>query len=273
MRRHLVAIGVCVNAMVFGPNAALPQPAVPDFSSFSFGWTAQGPDFQLPMSGPHQVTQDPRYPRPPFGRVEPSVFRTADLDNPILQSWVRDELKKLNEKIQTGGTGYTRYASCWPMGTPAFLLYPGQPVYVVQSPTKVLLIAQFNHEVRHVYLNVPHSRNPKPSWYGESVGHYEGDTLVVDTIAINDQVSVDSFRTPHTDRLHVVERYRLTDAGKVLHVDVYVEDEGAFTTPWNAVQQYTRSDLPFVESVCAENNTDVLNHGLEPMPYSANPDF
>ena len=159
------------------------------------------------------------------------------------------------------------------MGTPAFLLIPGQPVYFVQSPTKVLLIAQFNHEVRHVYLNVPHSANPKPSWHGESVGHYEGDTLVVDTIAINDQVYVDSFRTPHSDRLHVVERYRLTEAGRVLHVDVHVQDPGAFTTPWNAIQRYDRTELELVESVCAENNTDILSHGFEPIPTSTTPDF
>jgi hypothetical protein len=57
--------------------------------------------------------------------------------------------------------------------------------------------------------------NPKPSWYGESVGHYEGDTLVVDTIALNDKTFVDNYRTPHTDKLHVMERWKLTDGGKV----------------------------------------------------------
>ena len=86
-----------------------------------------------------------------------------------------------------------------------------------------------------IYLDVPHSANVKPSWYGESVGHYEGDTLVVDTIGLNDKTYVDNFLTPHTNKLHVVERFRMTDAGRTLEVRFHVEDEGAFTTPWDAV--------------------------------------
>ena len=69
-------------------------------------------------------------------------------------------------------------------------------------------------QLRRVYLNEPHSANPKPSWYGESVGHYEnGDTLVVDTIGMNDRTYVDNYRTPHTTQLHVVERFKLVDGG------------------------------------------------------------
>ena len=65
-------------------------------------------------------------------------------------------------------------------------------------------------------MNVPHSKNPKPSWYGESVGHYEGDELVVDTIGLNDKTFVDNYRTPHTDQIHVVERFKLIEDGKTL---------------------------------------------------------
>ena len=89
-----------------------------------------------------------------------------------------------------------------------------EPVYVVQSPKEVLLIYSGNREVRHVYMNVPHSANPKPSWYGESVGHYEGDTLVVDTIGLSPKAVIDNYHTPHTDALHVVERYHLIDGGR-----------------------------------------------------------
>ena len=70
-------------------------------------------------------------------------------------------------------------------------------------------------QLRRIYLNVPHSSNPQPSWYGESVGHYEnGDTLVVDTIGMNDKTYVDNYRTPHTDKLHVVERFTLARDGQ-----------------------------------------------------------
>jgi hypothetical protein len=138
-------------------------------------------------------------------------------------------------------------------------------------------------------MNVRHSARPRPSWYGESVGHYEGDTLVVDTIALNTKTFVDNYRTPHTDQLHVVEHFRMIDGGKTMEVRVHVEDPGAFTTPWNAVQRFARfegarnNDGRLVESICAESASlghfDFGNYGathsaeLAPVPRSAKPDF
>src|SRR5258705_10708035 len=96
-------------------------------------------------------------------------------------------------------------------------------------------------QLRLVFLNQPHSPNPKPSWYGESVGHYEnGDTLVVDTIGLNDKTFVDNYRTPHTTKLHVVERFQIVKDATELLVNVRVEDPGAFTMPWTAVQRYRK---------------------------------
>ena len=133
-------------------------------------------------------------------------------------------------------------------------------------------------QLRRVYLNVKHSEHPKPSWYGESIGHYENsDTLVVDTIGLNDRTYVDNYRTPHTAQLHVVERFRMVDNGKALDVRVRVEDPGAFTAPWNAVQRYTidhrPGEVPLHEMVCAENNSDHFDQGLVPIPQADKPDF
>ena len=257
----------------FALVGAGPAPAIPNFSSTAFGWLALSPNYQLPESGPHQVTQHPDHTWKAPGRGEAPSWRIANLDNPILQPWARDYLKQNNERILAGGTGYTRQVSCWPMGTPAFLLYPAQNVYFIQTPEKVTIIAQMDHQVRRVYLNVPHSKTVKPSWYGESVGHYEGDTLVVDTIGIDAKNTwVDNFRTPHSDQLHVVERFRMIEDGKALHVDLHVEDPGAYTMPWNAVQRYDRTDLEFVENVCAENNPLELGD-LDPLPEAKTPDF
>jgi hypothetical protein len=131
------------------------------------------------------------------------------------------------------------------------------------------------HRARHIYLNVPHTKNPTPSWYGESVGHYEnGDTLVVDTIGQNDRTYVDNYRTPHTAKLHVVERFRLVNGGRTIEVNVHVEDPGAFTTPWNAIQRYRRTDGgPMEEMVCAENNSDYFGYDVVPLPQSKRSDF
>jgi len=129
---------------------------------------------------------------------------------------------------------------------------------------------------RHIWLNVPHSRNPKPSWYGESVGHYEGDTLIVDTIGFNDKTFVDSYRTPHTDKLHVVERFRLIDNGNTLEVAFAVEDPGAFYKPWSGTRNRHRVTNPnnrLTEAACAEANDDYFNIGLEPVPTAEKPEF
>jgi hypothetical protein len=128
--------------------------------------------------------------------------------------------------------------------------------------------------VRRIYLNRKHSAQPKPSWYGESVGHYEGDTLIVDTIGLNDKTLVDNYRTPHTDRMHVVERFRLIDGGSTLEAAVTVDDPGAFTMPWSAIQRFRAAhEGPLPEKACAEDTENHFGYELEPIPQATTPDF
>jgi len=106
------------------------------------------------------------------------------------------------------------------------------------------------------------------------VGRYEGDTLVVDTIGLNTRTFVDNFRTPHSDRLRVVERFRMIDGGKTLEAKVHVEDPGAFTTVWRGMQRYRRVEQgPMQENVCAENNSGPFELAQEPIPTAQKPDF
>jgi hypothetical protein len=121
-----------------------------------------------------------------------------------------------------------------------------------------------------VYLDVPHSANPKPSWYGESVGHYEGDTLVVDTIGQNDRLPVDVYRTPHTEKLRVVERWRMIDDGKMMEVTFTVDDPDAFYQPWSGMRRYRRVPLETTETICAENNQHLFDYHI---PLASKPDF
>src|SRR4029079_2313022 len=128
---------------------------------------------------------------------------------------------------------------CWPHGVPGFLLYPVHPIFFIQTANAAVMSWGHDFELRRVYLKEPTRTNPKQDWDGESVGHYEnGDTLVVDTIGLNDKSYVDNFRTPHTTELHVVERITLVKGGDELEAKVHVEDPGAFTMPWNAVTRY-----------------------------------
>ncbi|HEX5279832.1 MAG TPA: hypothetical protein VFW28_07115 [Micropepsaceae bacterium] len=257
---------------------------IPDFAPGSnTGWIAAGmgfgTDFVQPASGPGPVTNDPRYPYVTNAAAAATgkqpTFRVADLTNPILQPWAAEQMKKSNTDVLAGKIAFTADSRCYPSGVPSFLLFPANPVRFIQTPKEVLMVWQQNAEIRRVYLDVPHSKSPKPSWYGESIGHYEnGDTLVVDTIGQNDKTYVDNYRTPHTTQLHVVERFRLIGGGKTIEVNVHVEDPGAFTTPWNAIQRYRRSDAaPMEEMVCAENNTEYFGYDVVPLPRATTPDF
>jgi hypothetical protein len=218
------------------------------------------------------ITSRPDYPYVPNDASDQPTFRVADLSNPILQPWVRAQMERDNKEVLAGKIPFMARERCYPPGPAAWNVFrrvTPPMVFFVQQPTFVL-----------------HSPNPKLSWNGESVGHYEnGDTLVVDTIGIlaHPLSFVDNYRTPHTDRLHVVERYRLSADGKEIDVTVQVEDPGAFTMPYTARQHYARSEEgPIEEAICAEGagrGTDVFNWGLShakdlvPMPQDDTPDF
>jgi hypothetical protein len=250
--------------------------AVPPFMFMEGGWQAAGVVLLPPDSGPGPVQDIPGRPR--IGNnlaLGQPTFNMADVNNPILLPSTKAALQKVNDHIAAGGGGFTPQVSCILYGVPGFLLHPAQPIYFIQTPKEVLLIWPPNSEVRRIYLTDKHSGNLKPTWTGESIGHYEnGDTLVVDTIGMNDKTYVDNFRTPHTTELHVVERFKINPDQKGLTVDVSVEDPGAFTTPWKAVQKYRRVEQgPMRESMCAENPTNFLNYDMDPIPQATKPDF
>jgi hypothetical protein len=262
--------------------------AIPNFGMDSrIGWIAGvpdsdepiGDDFLPPPEGPGPVVSDRDHPYIDntfalrTGRQP--TFHVADLSNPILLPWTREELRKVNERVLAGEAVFTPKERCWPIGVPAFLLYPVTPIYFLQRPGEVTIIWQEDHMARHVYLNRKHTERVKPSWFGESVGHYEGgDTLVVDTIGLNMRTFVDQFRTPHTEQLHVVERFRILPDGNGMEATATVEDPGAFTTAWRAVQKYRRvSQGPMLENNCAENNTAFFGLKVEAIPQSEKPDF
>jgi hypothetical protein len=285
VRKPALTVLICASA-VFAPQA-MGQPAIPNFTPDALtGWiagvpdgkTPTGQDYLPPEGGPGPVTNDPAHPFIDDAAArrdgKQPTFRVADLSNPILLPWTREALRKQNARALAEKAPLTPKERCWPVGVPAWLLYPVRPVYFLQTPKEVVMMWDEDHMVRHVYLDTRHSANPKSSWFGESVGHYEGgDTLVVDTIGLNDRTFVDSYLTPHSDRLHVIERYRLSNSGKSLDVSVHVEDPGAFAMPWNARQHYNRATSEPREQVCAENNSTYFGYDVQPIPQAAKPDF
>jgi hypothetical protein len=254
--------------------AAQHDESVPDFSSNLAGWVATTPEF-LPVTGATgPVTGDPAHPYINNATARRNgtqpTYRVADLTNPNLKPWAKEVMKRENDKVLAGGIGFTARSSCMPAGVPAFMMFAGvEPMYFLQTPKEVTMIFTGDAQVRHVYLNVPHSANPKLSWYGESVGHYEGNTLMIDTIGMNDKTYVDNFRTPHTQKLHVVERWKLVDADTI-DVNFTVDDPDTFDKPWTAQYDFRRVTRPMnYEEVCAENNLQFAYH----VPVAVKPDF
>jgi hypothetical protein len=175
-------------------------------------------------------------------------------------------------------------------------------VQIIQQPDRITMIYRHGDEIRRVRLNDSHPAKVTPTWYGDSVGHYEGDTLVIDTVGIKigPFAMVDMYGTPHTPALHVVERYRLVDYaeaedaldrndkenlratggaeidyndhGKVLSLEFTVDDEGVFAMPWKASITYRRNVAEWTELICAENPRE-FDRAESPVPHADTPDF
>ena len=275
-----MTIAGCLCAVAFAPAAnSAPDPGIPDFMGAGGGWNminTNATDYVDPASGAKPVTNDPKYPH--IGNLQPGqkTDRVADLNSPILQDWARAQMKKTNDAVLRGRTPFVATSLCWPGGVPAQLLVPTK-VYFLQTPKEIWMVWERDQLVRRVYLDRPHSANPRPDWFGESVGHYEnGDTLVIDTIGLAEHPLsfVDNYRTPHTTQIHVVERFRLVDGGKTLENLIHVEDPGAFNMPWSAIQRWRRREgNTILELVCAENSQGYFGYNVRPVPQAAKPDF
>jgi hypothetical protein len=274
-----VACGVLAALAAGSTVGAPPKPeAVPNFSSADYGWVKDTDSFvPAPGGGPSPITFDPKHPYQPNNtRGLQVTFRVADLSNPILQPWARAQMKIANDGVIAGKQPFRARTSCVPGGVPGVLIYGRlEPVFFAQTPKEVLILNQADDQTRHVYLNVPHSHNPRPSWYGESVGHYEGgDTLVVDTVAQNTKTFIDDYRTPHTEQLHVVERYHLMDGGKKLQVIFRVEDPGAFTMPWSGMQTFHLGKKgALLEAPCPDGYDSPFRDKGHPIPTADRPEF
>ena len=249
--------------------------SIPDFSGL---WMHPLPGFEPLSSGPTALVNRSRR----LNGTGDILKLAGDYTNPILKPEAVEVVKRHGELGLNGIGDPNPRNQCWPAGVP--FVFTNGPTQLLQQPDKVTILYSYDHQVRHVRLNQPHAAQVTPSWYGDSVGHYEGDTLVVDTVGIKigRYSMVDWYGTPHTEALHVVERYRLlnseaakdgfardakehnvaqgmrnpNDRGKYLQLQFTVEDKGVFTTPWTATMTYGSggSDpADWLEQACAEN--------------------
>ena len=147
-------------------------------------------------------------------------------------------------------------AHCLPAGVPRQVPHPWR---IVQTPTHVFVLFEGNtHTFRQIFVDGrPHAADPDPTWYGDSTGKFEGDTFVVDSVGFNDVFWFDFAGHPHTEQLHIVERFRRPDFDH-LDYDVTIDDPGAYTKPFTLYghSKYEHKTELF-EYVCNENNQDV----------------
>ena len=142
---------------------------------------------------------------------------------------------------------------CFPPGTPRIYLQPF-PMQIVQTPTQTIMIYEYDHTVRYIQTNLKaHAEDLTPTYMGNSIGRWDGDTFVVDTTAFNDKTWLDRTGHRHSDQLHVIERFRRVDANN-LQIDLTMEDPKALAKPWTSQLTYQlKPDWTIGELVCADN--------------------
>jgi hypothetical protein len=196
---------------------------------------------------------------------DPKNAKMGDISNPILKPWAAAVVEKNGKAALAGKDVSPTYAKCRPAGVPLVAALPGRMQILQPAHLIIKFLYEYDSQVRHVYMNDGHPFRLAPSWFGDSIAHYEGDTLVVDTIAQNQRTDVDRFGTPHTGALHVVERYRLIDDGQRLEDTFTVEDAKTFTMPWTAVVHWKKDSGPWEEISCAGNPKPDAGRNLAPV--------
>jgi hypothetical protein len=283
--------------------AALPWPAqaasesVPDFSGM---WGRNAFNFEALPNGPKPIDNLRRL---PSGIGNPNAL-VGDYNNPLLKPEAAAAVKEKGAISLTGDAFPDPSNQCAPYAPP-FHLAMQLGVQILQTKDRVTMLYNQDDQVRHVRLNASHPAKLTPTAMGDSVGHYEGDTLVIDTVGVKvgPVAMVDRYGTPRSDAFHLVERYRLIDyktakelaerhqkedgpaglggnvavdsnyRGKGLRVEFTIEDPKVFTEAWSAAVTYRRITGPWTEQVCAENHFEFYHAKETAVPTALNPDF
>jgi hypothetical protein len=295
-RNLLLSVAALLAIAVSADTAAQDRATVPDLSG---NWAHPFlTGFEPPASGPGPVLNRSRRP----DGVANFQQLVGDYTNPILKPHAAEIVKKHGDQ-SLAGIGYrTPSNQCRPQGVP--YIFWDFSMQFLPSKDHITMVYRQGNETRYIRMNQPHPRDVKPSWYGDSVGRYEGGTLVIDTVGmkVGPYPMVDMYGTPFSTKLHVVERYRLVDyeeakdeidrnfkentnpmgngadidrnyRGKMLQLHFTVEDDEVFTTPWTATITYWPNLVDWPEQICAENPREYYNNKDTDLPVAAKPDF
>jgi hypothetical protein len=297
MERFLVSATALslLAAMIIPPAGAA---TIPDFSGL---WGRNAFNFEPLLTGPKPVTNRERLTDGTANRT----VQAGDYTNPILRPGASKIIEQLGEMARSGDPHPDPSNQCQSYPPPfAFSMQLG--LQMLPAEDHITILYNQDDQVRRVWLNRAHPQHLTPTPMGDSVGHYEGDTLVVDTVGVaigpRHLAMIDRYGTPHSTALHVVERYRLIDSeaakeaaerqirddgprleaavlvdpkypGPGLQLTFTVEDPNIFTTPWSAVVTYRRTIGPWLEQICAEGLQDYYAGRAPFLPVAGKPDF
>jgi hypothetical protein len=295
--RRLIA-GVTLAAVAGWPASGQIAATHPDFAG---RWQRNAMDPELPPSGPGPLVnlRRPMDDHTPNGGGDPLPL-VGDYMNPILKPAAAEAVRKAGELSAGGRINPDPSNQCQPFSPPyAFTIELG--VQFVWNGNELLMLYPQDDQVRHVRMNAAHPGKLIPSAMGDSVAHFEGDTLVIDTVGVRlSRVSmVDRYGTPHSPAMHLVERYRSIDVNdakaalalhirragqggplqvdpksdKGLRLTYTVEDPTVFTTPWTAQVTYLPGLQTWSEQICAENIVEYWPGMNIAIPKAEKPEF
>ena len=274
---------------------AAQEASAPDFSG---RWGRDAFNFE-PLAGQPRPVEN--LSRTRTGQQDHNAL-VGDYKNPLLKPDAAEIVRQKGEISLRGKAFPNPSNQCYPY-QPPFALTMVLSLQILQEKDQITFLYNQDDQVRRVHLNSTHPANVTPTWMGDAIGHYEGETLVIDTVAlkIGPYSMIDRYGTPHSAAFHMVERYRLIDGAvakeagelhmkqngnlggsvtfdpthsdKGLEVQFTIDDPGTYTRPWSAKVTYRRVSGFWVEQVCAENTRVYYDETSMSVPTAARPDF
>ena len=229
-------------------------------------WILLGMVLALPLILLAQVTPHPSPTRSHATAMTPDFSGVWFIDeyrrnllpkeDPPFQPWAAAKFKeRQSEKLhQDPDAGPDPTERCIPPGIPREMLQPF-PWEIVQARDRVIMIFEYQSLIRQIFTDGRgHPKDLEPTYMGNAIGRFEGDTLIVDTVGFNDKTWLDPMGLPHSDALHVIEHIRRVDHDTLVD-DYTIDDPKAYKKTWNAQRTFKlKPDWQIQEYVCTENN-------------------
>jgi len=199
--------------------------------------------------------------RPPDNARRYTVFELAyslTVDEPPMTPWAEEKFNAARPSIGPHEVPLSKsndpVSKCFPPGVPRIYLQRGLPMEIMQIPGRVVMLFEYDHFVRQIFTDGrQHVQDMPPSWMGDSIGKWEGNTLVVDTTGFNDKTWLDLVGHPHTDALHLVERLRRV-SHDTMTIDISIDDPKAYTRPWVSHSVYElKPEWTIGEVICEDD--------------------